>query len=85
MKITYGNYFCSLFQDEAAIHIAAKRGYASVVTIISLFGPASILNVLGDGMTPLHHCASHGQVHGLFFILSIYEKLIEKKHQGLYH
>lgn len=46
---------------DTALHIAAQRGFASVVTAITLFGPAAI-NYVAKSSTPLHRSAARGQV-----------------------
>ena len=59
-------------QDESALHVAAQRGFASVVTAIALFQPSAV-TLSTSTATPLHRCAAHGQVcHFINFSFAIF-------------
>ena len=46
---------------ESPLHIAAQRGFASVVTAMTMFHPSAV-SLVANGSTPLHRSASRGQV-----------------------
>lgn len=58
---------------EVALHLAASRGHAAVIDVLAHypgFDPIINLQTQGDGYTPLHHAARHGQLAAARLLLA---------------
>jgi hypothetical protein len=62
-------YTKGLNQKDTAIHLAAREGYSSIITILLQSG-ADVNARDEKGRTPLHHCAESGHVDALKVLLA---------------